>query len=104
MERLDDHALLGAGEDAGPGGFERVLPALRAAVLGYFMRQVGDPELAADLTAETVPAALMSVRRYKAERDTAAPWLFGIARHTLLRSVEKQRVEDRARRKLGGRP
>lgn len=71
------------------------------AVLGYFMRRVGDPEVAADLTAETFAAALMSVRRYKAQRDSAAPWLFGIARHTLLRSVEKRRVEDRARRKLG---
>ena len=36
-------------------------------VLGYFMRRVGEPEIAADLAAETFAAALMSVRRFKAE-------------------------------------
>lgn len=100
MERLDDHGLL-ARVRTQPEAFGVFYRRYERAVLEYFMRRVGDPELAADLTAETFAAALMSVRRYKAERDTAAPWLFGIARHTLLRSVEKQRVEDRARRKLG---
>ena len=100
MERLDDHGLL-ARVRTQPEAFGVFYRRYERAVLGYFMRRVGDPELAADLTAETFAAALMSVRRYKPERDTAAPWLFGIARHTLLRSVEKRRVEDRARRKLG---
>jgi RNA polymerase sigma-70 factor (ECF subfamily) len=100
MERLDDHGLL-AQVKTQPEAFGVFYRRYERVVLGYFMRRVGDPELAADLTAETFAAALMSVRRYKAQRDTAAPWLFGIARHTLLRSVEKRRVEDRARRKLG---
>jgi RNA polymerase sigma factor (sigma-70 family) len=100
MERLDDQSLL-ARVRTQPEAFGVFYRRYERAVLGYFMRRVGDPELAADLTAETFAAALMSVRRYKAQRDTAAPWLFGIARHTLLRSVEKRRVEDRARRKLG---
>ena len=30
-----------------------------------------------------------------------AAWLFGIARHVLSRSIERGRVEDRARRRLG---
>jgi RNA polymerase sigma factor (sigma-70 family) len=71
------------------------------AVLGYFMRRTGDPEVAADLAAETFAAALMSVRRYRAGAGPALAWLYGIARHKLARSAQRRQVEDRARRKLG---
>ena len=39
----------------------------------------GDPELAADLTAETFAAALVSVRRFDPARGPAVAWLLGIA-------------------------
>ena len=70
------------------------------AVLGYFMRRTGDAELAADLAAETFAAALLGARRFKPERGEAVGWLYGIARHRLMRSIEQGRVEDRARRRL----
>jgi RNA polymerase sigma factor (sigma-70 family) len=69
-------------------------------VLGYFMRRTGDAELAADLAAETFAAALLAVRRFRPDRGDAVSWLYGIARHRLLRSLEHGRVEDRARRRL----
>ena len=71
-------------------------------VLGYFMRRTREPEVAADLTAETFAAALIAAKRgrYRAGREPAIAWLFGIARHKLLRSYERRRVDDRARRKL----
>src|SRR5215207_2301359 len=40
-------------------------------VLGFFARRTRDPELSADLTAETFAAALAGRRRYRPER--AAP-------------------------------
>ena len=73
------------------------------AVLRYFMRRTRDPELAADLTAETFAAALDGVERYRGEGPARA-WLFGIARNTLASSVDRGRVEDAARRKLAMPP
>lgn len=70
------------------------------AMIGYFVRRTRDPELAADLTAETFAAALVSAGRYRPGRAPAVAWLYGIARHKLQRSFERQRVEDAARRRL----
>jgi RNA polymerase sigma-70 factor (ECF subfamily) len=70
-------------------------------VLGFFVRRVRDPELAADLAAETFAKALLSARRYRPGVAPASAWLIGIARHVLAGSVRRAQVEDRARRKLG---
>jgi RNA polymerase sigma factor (sigma-70 family) len=71
-----------------------------ASVLGYFMRRTGHAELAADLAAETFAAALLGADGYRPEKGEGIAWLYGIARHRLLRARERGRVEDRARRKL----
>jgi RNA polymerase sigma-70 factor, ECF subfamily len=69
-------------------------------VLGYFMRRTHNAELAADLAAETFAAALLGARRFRPDRGDGVSWLYGIARHRLLRSLEHGRVEDQARRRL----
>ena len=74
-------------------------------VLSYFLARVGDPEVAADLTAETFAAALVSAHRFRPrKRKPAAAWLFGIARHNLAMSRRQGRVDARARRRLGMAP
>jgi RNA polymerase sigma-70 factor (ECF subfamily) len=74
-------------------------------VLGYFLARVGDPEVAADLTAETFAAALVSAHRFRPrKKKPAAAWLFGIARNQLAMSRRQGRVEARARRRLGMAP
>lgn len=73
-------------------------------VLAYFRRRVGQPEVAADLAAETFAAALMAASTFRPGPTPAAAWLFGIARHKLLDSLARGRVDDRARRKLGMQP
>ena len=74
-------------------------------VLSYFLGRVGDPEVAADLTAETFAAALVSAHRFRPRRkNPASAWLFGIARNQLAMSRRQGRVEDRARRRLGMAP
>lgn len=70
-------------------------------LLGYFMRRVRDPEVAADLTAETFAAALVSVRRFDPARGPALSWVLGIAANQFRKACERGRVEDRARRRLG---
>jgi RNA polymerase sigma factor (sigma-70 family) len=71
------------------------------AITGYFMRRTRDPELTADLTAEVFAAAFAAAERYRPDAKTAAPWLFTIARNTLVSSVRRGRVEDAARRTIG---
>jgi RNA polymerase sigma-70 factor (ECF subfamily) len=72
------------------------------AVLAYFRRRVGTPELAADLAAETFAQALVSRSRYRpGAENSAVAWLFGIAGHVLGRSVRRGAIEVRARRRLG---
>jgi RNA polymerase sigma-70 factor (ECF subfamily) len=74
------------------------------AVLGYFLKRTHSAELAADLTAETFARALEGRRRFDAKRGDPGAWLFGIARNTLSRSLERGSVEDKTRRKLGMQP
>lgn len=52
--------------------FEAFYTRYRAPVLGYFMRRVGEPEVAADLMAERFARAL--VRYRKAPPDTPEAW------------------------------
>ena len=73
-------------------------------MLGYFLARVGDPEVAADLTAETFAAALASSHRFRPRRKPAVAWLFGIARNKLAMSRRRGRVDARARRRLSMAP
>ena len=74
------------------------------AVLSFFRVRTGDPELAADLMAETFAAALLAAPRFKPRKEPAAAWLFTIARRKLIDSWRRGKVEDAARRKLGLEP
>jgi RNA polymerase sigma-70 factor (ECF subfamily) len=73
------------------------------AILGYLARRVGDPQLAADLCAETFAGALVGAASYRPDHESAAPWLFGIARNVLGSSMRAGRVEAQARQRLGMR-
>lgn len=74
------------------------------AVLGFFLRRTGDPELTADLTAEVFAAALLGAERYRPGEPPALAWLYGIAAHKLADSRRRGRVEDAARRRLALEP
>jgi RNA polymerase sigma factor (sigma-70 family) len=64
------------------------------AVLRTFARQGLSAAEAADLTAETFAAALLSRHRYRPEAGPARAWLLGIAKHKHADSV-RRRVRDR---------
>jgi RNA polymerase sigma factor (sigma-70 family) len=95
---LSDEALL-AGRD--PAGFEEFYVRHVDGVLGFFARRTRDPELAADLTAETFAAALVSRARYRPAAGAASGWLFGIAAKKLADAQRRGYAENRARRRLG---
>jgi RNA polymerase sigma-70 factor (ECF subfamily) len=81
-------------------GFAAFYEEHEDAVLGFFLRRTGRAELAADLTAETFARALEGRDRFDESRGEVGAWLFGIARHLLVASLERGRVEDDARRRL----
>jgi RNA polymerase sigma factor (sigma-70 family) len=100
---MDDDELLARSARA-PDAFGVFYERHERLVLGYFVRRLRDPELAADLAAETFAAALLSARKFRGNGAPASAWLLGIARHVLLGSVRKSRVQDKARRRLGMEP
>lgn len=103
MMDLDDSELLGR-TSRDPEAFGAFYRRHERPVLAYFRRRVDQPELAADLAAETFAAALIAASTFRAGPAPASAWLFGIARHKLLDSLARGRVDDRARRTLGMEP
>jgi RNA polymerase sigma factor (sigma-70 family) len=93
-----DEDLLLSGD---PEDFGRFYDRYVDMLLGYFARRVNDPEVAADLTAETFAAALASRRRFRRAASPAVAWLFGIAQHKLTDYRRRGSAEDRMRRRLG---
>ena len=92
----DDELLQGTPEE-----FGRFFDRHGRAVLSYLYRRTADPEMAADLVAETFAQAYRSRWRYRNTGPGARAWLFGIAGNELKRALRRQRVDDRARRRLG---
>ncbi len=80
--------------------YRRYLPV----VLRWCLRETGNREIAADLSAEVFAAALISAPRYRTQQGSVLAWLLGIARNKLLESRRRKRVEDSARRRLGLEP
>ena len=100
---MEDEAILAA-LDRDPERFAEFYRRHVNGVLGYLVRRTGDPELAADLCAETFAAALDGAHRFDPARGPAVAWLYGIARRLLGQAQRRGAVEDRARRRLGMAP
>jgi RNA polymerase sigma-70 factor, ECF subfamily len=99
--QFTDEALLLSGDLEDFGRFyDRYVRSL----LAFFQRRTRDPEVAADLTAETFAAAMIARGRYEARTATAAAWLFAIAQHKLADYRRRGAAEDRMRARLGMLP
>jgi RNA polymerase sigma-70 factor (ECF subfamily) len=66
-----------------PDAFERFYREHVEAVQRFIARRVGDPYLAADLTADVFVAAIESAGTYRRSRGEPIAWLFGIARNVV---------------------
>jgi RNA polymerase sigma factor (sigma-70 family) len=96
-----DAALLDAAR-VDPGAFRELYERYAARVQAFHRVRTRDEEAAYDLTAETFAQAWLGRERFRDEAGgSAAPWLFAIARHLLLASVRRGRLERRARERLG---
>jgi RNA polymerase sigma factor (sigma-70 family) len=91
-----DEDLLVSGESEDFGVFyDRHVRSL----LAYFARRTGDPEVAADLTAETFASAIVAQRGYR-PTGPAVAWLYTIAYRRLADYHRRGYVERRKRRLL----
>jgi RNA polymerase sigma factor (sigma-70 family) len=85
--------------------FEIVYRRHHAVVLAFLARRVQQPELAADLLAETFASLLALVRDpQRAVPPIPVAWLLVTARNLLIDSHRRGTVDDRARRRLAMRP
>ncbi len=84
-----------------PAAFRQLYERYATAIHRYLLRRVGEPEAALDLTAETFAQAWESRHRFDDQRGgSIGPWLFGIARNLLLRSVRERRLVAEASERL----
>ena len=104
FERGTDEELLAAARSGDGGAYAAFYRRYERAVLSYFGRAGAPPDVRADLAAETFARALAGIERFDPARGRPTAWLFGIARHVLLRSWERGRVESAARRRLAMAP
>jgi RNA polymerase sigma-70 factor (ECF subfamily) len=83
-----------------PADFAELYTRHVGTVYRWFQRRLG--WAASDLTAETFARAWLVRGRFRDERDgSALPWLLGIAANVLADTVRRDRVETRARERLG---
>jgi RNA polymerase sigma-70 factor (ECF subfamily) len=96
----DAELLRAAARD--PRAFRELYDRYAERIHWYHLRRTRDREAALDLAAETFAQAWLSRTRFRDEAGgSAAPWLFAIARHVVLASVERGRLERTATTRLG---
>jgi RNA polymerase sigma factor (sigma-70 family) len=83
--------------------FERLYRANVEAMMAYFARRSGDPQVVADLTADTFVAAIASFGAFDPRRGTARAWMFGIARRIYASYCEAYGQQQHKLRRLSGR-
>lgn len=96
--RTDAELMRASGRD--PEAFAELYRRHAGAVYGWLYRR--QPRMASDLTAETFAKAWLHRRRLRDRPDgSARPWLLRIAANLLTDAMRRERVETRARERLG---
>ncbi len=104
-EQPSDGELLSAVLDGDGHSFAVFYRRHLPAVVAFLLRETGDREATADLTAEVFAAVFLVARRFRDRGGgSARPWVLGIARNKLLESRRRGRVEAKARRQLAFEP
>lgn len=96
--RSDASLLRDAGDD--PSAFSELYERHVGEIYRWLRRRLD--WAASDLTAETFARAWLGRGRFRDERDgSVLPWLLGIASNVLADTVRRDRIETRARERLG---
>ena len=86
-----------------PAAFEAFYREHVEAVQRSIARRVGDPHLAADLTADVFLAAIDAAPSYRPDRGSPPAWLFGITRIVIAAERRRNARERRATARVVGR-
>lgn len=97
--RSDTELLVASRSD--PSAFVEVYRRHADELLGFFAGRVLDPEVAAELTAETFAEAFASRGSYRDTGADGVAWIYGIAKHQMGRFFRRGRVDSAARRRIG---
>ena len=96
-----------AGEQSTGSGaaaeFERLYRANVDAVTAYFARRTADPQLVADLTADTFVQVITGLESFDPRKGTARAWLFGIAGHVYASHCAAYSQQQTGLQRLAGR-
>jgi RNA polymerase sigma-70 factor (ECF subfamily) len=95
----DTQLILASRED--PAAFRLLYDRWAERLLAYFYLRVRDPEVAADLLAETFAVVYARRRRFTDTGRPGGAWLYGIARKELAHYFRRRAVDTRALRRLG---
>jgi RNA polymerase sigma-70 factor (ECF subfamily) len=83
--------------------FERLYRANVDAVTAYFARRTVDPQVVADLTADTFVAVITGFASFDPRKGTARAWLFGIAGHVYAAHCAAYSQQQHGLERLGSR-
>jgi RNA polymerase sigma-70 factor (ECF subfamily) len=101
MDSLPDRDVSRIGSDA--DALEAFYREHVDAVQRFVARRVGDPHLAADLTADVFVAAIDAAGSYRPEQGRPIAWLYGIARNVVAGDIRRRGRQARAVRRISGR-
>ena len=91
------------GGEGATAEFERLYRANVPAVTAYFARRTIDPQLVADLTADTFVTVITSFDSFDPRKGSARAWVFGIARHLYAAHCEAYSQQQHKLQRLAGR-
>jgi RNA polymerase sigma factor (sigma-70 family) len=83
--------------------FDRLYRANVDAVTAYFARRTTEPQVVADLVADTFVAVITSFGSFDPKKGTARAWVFGIARRVYASYCESYRQQQNKLQRLAGR-
>jgi RNA polymerase sigma factor (sigma-70 family) len=92
-----------AAGDGAIAEFERLYRANVEAVMAYFARRSRDPQVVADLTADTFVAVITCFETFDPRKGTARAWMFGIARRVYASHCEAHSQQQHKLQRLAGR-
>ena len=90
---IDEHQLVDAARAGCLQCFEALVERYHTRIRSYLLRQIGDPEMAADLTQQTFLDAFNRLERF-ANTYPFAAWLYRIARNNLLHERRRRRLQQ----------
>ena len=91
---LSDEDLLAGARDGDASAFTALYRRRQGAVYRFALHMCGDPAVSEDVTQEVFLELLKGGMHFDAARGTLLSFLYGVARHRVLRRIEKAWPED----------